>query len=1003
MVGKDKKRILVIEDDETLRLNIEDYLVEENFDVFTAENGLKGVKLAYDRLPDLIISDIAMPKMDGFQVFEELQKNEFTSVIPFIFLTAKVNKEDFLKGINIGADDYITKPFSFDRLIAVINTKISKFEAINYSNEQKYRSLVENSLTGVFISQNGEFVYFNPKFCKIFGISDVLINKKIRLDELFENSDLEKVKKHFQNCISSETDDFHFECSAKTSADKSVRIEIFGGKSKFEGNYAIIGNILDVTDNFELSMKILEREKEYKDLLHLVPAGIIKCDLDGKIVYANTQFLKLLEYDTTEIYKMEIWDFASSENDKSILLDFYKNSVTHKSPPVPFITNKKTKTGKIIKAEIIWDYIKNPDGIISGFIQIIVDATEKEANRLALEESEMRFRSVAEVSNDWIWEIDLDGKYTYASERVFDILGYTPEELYGKSPVDFVEETDKEKVIEHMNYIYKNKETFKYFENRCVHKNGSEIIADTSGVPIFDEYSNLIGYRGVDTDVTTKRVADNRVKEMYSRLTILLDNLPNILLYECKGPNVFISENIFLFLGVTKKILSLSPEFLYTYIYDEDREKTITEINTWFEKKEVNSKVLEYRMKKNNGEIIWVEDRMKIVETEEGNHFITGVLINISERKKFEDKILKFSRAVEQSPSGIMIIDETGECEYVNRRYCEITGIEQNEIIGKKYSDFNLGKENENKYNNIYSDVKNGMKWEQELMNTRKNGDSYWESITIVPITNDKSEFSHFLIILQDISERKIAEEEIKNSMKRSEEANMIKSALFNNLSHEFRTPLNAILGYSEILQEDISDLDKINMCKEIYQSGQRLLNTLSSILRLAQIESLDYPVNLSKAKLSDELKLTYNTFVEEANAKNLEYKLEINSPDTIVNIDRNLLKLALSYIIDNSIKYTEKGFVKVSLNSYKDDGKNLAMISISDSGIGIPFEKQELIFREFRQASEGLSRSYEGSGLGLTIAKRFIELMNGSINVESLPNSGSTFYIVFNLFNQDK
>ena len=239
--------------------------------------------------------------------------------------------------------------------------------------------------------------------------------------------------------------------------------------------------------------------------------------------------------------------------------------------------------------------------------------------------------------------------------------------------------------------------------------------------------------------------------------------------------------------------------------------------------------------------------------------------------------------------------------------------------------------------------------------------------------------------------------------MKRSEEANMIKSALFNNLSHEFRTPLNAILGYSEILQEDISDLDKINMCKEIYQSGQRLLNTLSSILRLAQIESLDYPVNLSKAKLSDELKLTYNTFVEEANAKNLEYKLEINSPDTIVNIDRNLLKLALSYIIDNSIKYTEKGFVKVSLNSYKDDGKNLAMISISDSGIGIPFEKQELIFREFRQASEGLSRSYEGSGLGLTIAKRFIELMNGSINVESLPNSGSTFYIVFNLFNQDK
>lgn len=174
------KKILIIEDDLTIRFNTTEFLKEEGFEIITAPEGVTGVQLALESVPDLILCDISMPRMDGYEVLKTLHSIPATSSIPFIFMTAKAQKDELRLGMQLGVDDYITKPFTFDELLASVKVRLEKHEKLIRSYESKYLSLIENPLVGVFIISENKFRYMNSKFVKIlkfrsdselFGIS----------------------------------------------------------------------------------------------------------------------------------------------------------------------------------------------------------------------------------------------------------------------------------------------------------------------------------------------------------------------------------------------------------------------------------------------------------------------------------------------------------------------------------------------------------------------------------------------------------------------------------------------------------------------------------------------------------------------------------------------------------------------------------------------------------------------------------------------------------------
>ena len=252
-----------------------------------------------------------------------------------------------------------------------------------------------------------------------------------------------------------------------------------------------------------------------------------------------------------------------------------------------------------------------------------------------------------------------------------------------------------------------------------------------------------------------------------------------------------------------------------------------------------------------------------------------------------------------------------------------------------------------------------------------------------------------FANLLVNIQNRIDLSKELVKEKERATESDKLKSNLLKNISHEFRTPLNGIIGLSELLQNKPIDSEYQKMANMILTSGIRLNYVLDSIMLLSQLESLSETkmIHLEIINLTNLMKELSQQFKGQIEQNGLDLIIDIQ-PDIFVKINDNLFKQAITHIINNSIKYTQHGSIKISCyNSQDNSGVKL---NIEDTGIGIPKEAQAIIFNDFRQVSEGLNRAYEGCGLGLPIAKRAIELMQGEIILESEFGVGTKITIAF-------
>lgn len=246
--------------------------------------------------------------------------------------------------------------------------------------------------------------------------------------------------------------------------------------------------------------------------------------------------------------------------------------------------------------------------------------------------------------------------------------------------------------------------------------------------------------------------------------------------------------------------------------------------------------------------------------------------------------------------------------------------------------------------------------------------------------------------VVMDVTEKKQAEEDLIQAKKSAEESSRLKSALLQNMSHEFRTPMNGILGFSEFLVEELQDPESRTKVEYILTSGKRLQQTLESIMLYAQLES-GIPLRPASIDLCQIIREIAEKTKNQARIKDLSFNLNIED-DLRLTSDTILVDRILKEIMDNAVKFTDAGGVTVTAR-VADDEKKMIQIDVKDTGIGIPQEKHALILEEFRQAQEGYNRPYEGSGLGLSIASKSIQLLGGRLSVKSDPGLGSVFTIV--------
>ncbi len=247
-----------------------------------------------------------------------------------------------------------------------------------------------------------------------------------------------------------------------------------------------------------------------------------------------------------------------------------------------------------------------------------------------------------------------------------------------------------------------------------------------------------------------------------------------------------------------------------------------------------------------------------------------------------------------------------------------------------------------------------------------------------------------------EIIEHKQTEEALLMAVERAEIANNAKSVFLANMSHELRTPLVGILGYSDLLTTIVEDEDAVEMAEGINRTGNRLLNTLSLVLDLARIESDKFEIDISEVNVMRELTETYQNFKGMAEKKNLKITLDLHSDSFILETDVGMLKVILENLVNNAIKFTTKGEIKILSDVEYSKNEPKLTVKVIDSGVGIKKKDVPLIFEEFKQLSEGFTKDFQGSGLGLSITKKFVNLLGGTISVESEYGKGTTFTISF-------
>lgn len=273
-----------------------------------------------------------------------------------------------------------------------------------------------------------------------------------------------------------------------------------------------------------------------------------------------------------------------------------------------------------------------------------------------------------------------------------------------------------------------------------------------------------------------------------------------------------------------------------------------------------------------------------------------------------------------------------------------------------------------------------------------KSGQVKYFSLNAHGIYRDDGALSEIEGTFRDITEKKQYLAELEEARRKAEESAALKSSLLSNMSHEVRTPLNSILGFSQMLYHNHPDPAVKEIVQKIHASGERLLKTLESIMLVAQLDSglQPEPDNWELAQALARVFLEYQSVAQE---KGLLYLLE--SEDNLwVYTDEKLLSICVKELIDNAVKFTREGGVTLRLKALQSTLGPMARIEVRDTGIGIHPSKHELIFREFRQASEGMSRSFEGLGLGLSIVRRLVHLLGGTLTFESSPGYGTVFYL---------
>lgn len=750
------------------------------------------------------------------------------------------------------------------------------------------------------------------------------------------------------------------------------------------------GKIVPTSNKLTIKTEQTEKDLSYDSFFKLNPVPMLIYDIKTlKFLDVNPAAIKIYGYAKDEFLSMSVEDIRPDEDIEKLRKMFKDNN---NNTRITGYWRHKRKDGSIFFVEV---YSHQIDSGLYKNARVVTayDVTSKKLAEDDLIKSEQRFRDMAELLPQIIFEIDLGGRLLYCNKIAYNTFQYPYDtDLSTINIFDFVSPSQIQIAQENFSKMVSGGMMEKR-EYELLKKDGTSFTAIVLISPILQNQVPT-GFRGTIIDISELKQVHKELHYSQMKYSSLFENAYSMMMIVDPEAQNIIEAN------------KAAADF-YGYTLETLKKLHLSDISNrpHEELKSAVKKAMDFEINQFIGQHKLADGSSRFVEVFtspiliEGKNFLFSVIHDINDRILAEESIKKLNKAIEQSPVSVVITDREGKIEYVNPKFCEVTGYTSEETIGKNPSILKSGEQNEEYYKILWQTITAGKTWYGEFSNKKKDGSKYWESASISPLFDEQGNVTHFVAIKEDITQRKIKEVELRQAKEMAEESNRLKSNFLANMSHELRTPLVGILGYADILAHELKENDYREMADTILQSGQNLVETLNSILDLSRIESNHTHLDISTYELKAILQEACSLFQSVAKNKNLYIKLNAPDDNIYVDSDNHLLSKIFNNLLNNALKFTSSGGVTINVDLEKSN--RIVKVDVIDTGIGIPEKFYEQIFEPFRQASEGLSRTYSGTGLGLTLTKKFVELINGTLSVSSKVGQGSTFTVKLPLSKQ--
>jgi len=1021
-------QILLIDDEKSIRITLSTFLVKAGYSVITAQAVDEASKLMKSHDFDVIITDIILPRVSGVNLLKSIRNH--SPHIQVILMTGEPEVETSIEAVRAGAYDYLVKPITKEMIIKTVGNA-AKIKAVDderrrlekenkqyqehleklveertkslRESEERYSNIVAGLLVGVAIHVDHQIVFVNNSLENLLGYKTEKDFLGRNVLEFVHSDDQKMVTHEIQNAltgIDTSRREIPFTIEERLiKADGAViTVEASTIEINYYGKSALMVMINDITEKTHMADKLSVSDLRYRKSQEIGHVGNWEYNLQTTHFWGSDEAKRIYGFDP------DSKDFTAEEVESCIperervhqaLIDLIENDKPY-NLEFEIITRDKGIRKTIISiAEVERDNTDNPLKI-SG---VILDITNRKETEKEFIKSEEKFRLLAENSIDCIWKLDKKLRFTYLSPSVESLFGFKPEEWIGTSLKSHFKAKTFFKVATKTADAIKNYKTFKAitFETKMLSKKNEEIDVEISGNVLLDSSGKLLGLQGSTKVITERKKAEAKIIESESHWRTLVNTIPDL---------VWLKDPEGVYLACNSKFERLFGARENEIIGKTDYDFLEKDLAEFFRQKDKEASDAG-KATINEEEVTYADDGHKeLLETikspmyDSNNHLIgvLGVARDITLRKQTESEIKKLSTGIEQSPVSIVISDIDGIIEYVNPKFCELTGYTAEEAKGKKTSVLKSGQHTDSFYKELWDTILSGKSWRGEFNNKKKNGELFWEDATIGPIFDEEGKITHFVAIKEDITERIILQEQFQQAQKMESVAR-----LAGGVAHDFNNMLSVILGYSEMALSELEPGDELyNDLKQINNAGQRSSDLTAQLLAFSRKQTIVPKVLDLNDCISGMLKMLSRLIGEDIDlswnpGKDIwRVKMDPSQVDQVLaNLCINA-RDAISGVGRITIKTENISFDKEysSLHNFAEQGDYI-MVSVYDTGCGMDKDTLQNIFEPFFTTKE----QGEGTGLGLATVYGAVKQNHGLINVYSEPGQGTNFKLYFPRF----